>query len=179
MAVWTRSLPFFARRPRGSLLTDILVGAAGGALGTLLMNPVYALSSRLQFQPQSGKPDEAEPSESPTEKIARRVLAPLGVHLEGAPKRAAGHVVHLGYGTVWGALFGALHGRVPFAGRLFGLGFGVGLFLMGDELLLPALKLTPPPKRIPLPVHLSTLAAHLVYGSATEGGIRLMRRALA
>jgi hypothetical protein len=178
MADWTRSLPL-ARPQRGSLLRDMLLGAAGGALGTLLMNPVYALSSRLQYQPQSGKPDEAEPSESPTETMARKLLAPLGVHLEGAAKRTAGHVVHLGYGTVWGALYGALHGRVPFAGRLFGLGFGLGLFLLGDELMLPALKLTPPPKQIPLPVHLSTLAAHFVYGSATEGSFRLMRRALA
>jgi hypothetical protein len=166
----------FARRTRRSLFIDILCGAAGGALGTFCLSQVFKLTSKLEPKQEQAP---QEPQEPATEKLARKVLEPTGIHLEGDRKKKAGQVVHWGYGTVWGAIYGAMHGRVPYAGRLFGLGFGLGLFLLGDEVVVPALRLAPPPNKVPLPVHLSTLAAHLVYGSAAEASYRLFRRALA
>jgi uncharacterized membrane protein YagU involved in acid resistance len=102
----------------------------------------------------------------------------VDVQLEGDRKEKAGEVVHWSYGITWGALYGALHGLLPQTGRHFGLGFGLGLFLFGDVLLLPTLRLLPPAHKLPLPKNLSAIAAHLAYGSAAEGTYRLFRRAL-
>lgn len=166
----------FTRRQRRSLLLDALCGAAGGAIGTYCMNQTFKLAAKLQRSKEhEQRPKEKQ--EPATEKLARKVLEPVGIQLEGARKKKAGQAVHWGYGTFWGALYGMMHGRIPYAGRLFGLGFGLGLFIFGDEVLVPALRLSPPPNKIPLPVHLSALAAHLAYGSAAEGSYRLLRRA--
>nr|WP_254360457.1 DUF1440 domain-containing protein [Corallococcus exiguus] len=99
--------------------------------------------------------------------------------MEGERKKQAGNVVHWSYGTLWGAVHGALHERVPLTGKLFGVGFGLGLFLIGDELAVPLLRLAPPPQKVPAKSHLSALAAHIVYGTTAEGTYRLVRRALA
>ena len=85
--------------------------------------------------------------------------------------------MHWTYGVTWGAIYGALHHRVPATGRIFGLGFGLGLFLFGDELLVPALKLGPAPLKTPLASHVSALVGHLAYGGITEGSFRLLHRA--
>ncbi len=164
-----------SRRSSRSLLFDILCGAAGGALGTYCMGQAFKLAARLQPKQQEGAPQQ-EPA---TEKLARKVLEPTGLSLRGERKRKAGEVVHWSYGILWGALYGAMHGRVPYAGRLFGVGFGLGLFLFGDEVMVPALRLAPPPHKVPLNSHLSALAAHLVYGSTAEASYRLLRRTLA
>lgn len=168
---------FFGRRPRRSLFIDILSGAAAGALGTVALNQAFKFAGKLQ--PKPGKPPVEEPRESPTETVARKALEPVGILLEGDRKKKAGEVVHWSYGITWGALYGALHRLLPQTGRLFGLGFGLGLFLFGDVLLLPTLRLTPPAHKLPLPAHLSAAAAHLAYGSTAEGSYRLFRRALA
>lgn len=178
-----RTFPFFPRewlrRERQPLLVDVLLGAVGGALGTWLMSPAQqgiskVLPEKLQ---QRAEEQSKQQDEGATEKLAREVLEPFGVELQDEQKKKAGNWVHFGYGITWGALYGALHRRLPFAGRLFGLGFGMGLFVFGDELLVPALKLGPTPRKTPLATHLSALAAHLVYGGATEGSYRLLRRA--
>lgn len=165
----------YVRIERHSLLRDMLYGAAGGLVGTWLMGPV--MQAAYKRIPQSIAQQMPE-SEGATEKLARKVLEPLGVQVEGERKKKLGNVVHWTYGITWGALYGALH-RLPWVGKAFGLGFGLGLFLFGDELMVPALKLSPPPGKVPVPIHLGALAAHLVYGAAAEGSYRLARRALA
>ncbi|RKG73113.1 DUF1440 domain-containing protein [Corallococcus terminator] len=174
MIRWNRSLPF-ARPERGALLKDILIGAVGGALGTFAMNQAQALMAKLGESKQQDASPQQEPA---TEKAARKLAEPVGVHLEGEQKKRAGNAVHWSYGTLWGAIHGAMHERVPLAGRLFGVGFGLGLFLFGDELAVPVLGLAPPPQKVPVKTHLSALAAHLVYGTAAEGTYRVVRRAL-
>ncbi|NPC74865.1 DUF1440 domain-containing protein [Corallococcus exiguus] len=174
MIRWSRLRPF-ARPEKRSLLQDILMGAAGGALGTFAMNQAQALISRLS---ESKQQDDSQ-QEPATEVAARKAAEGAGVKLEGERKKQAGNVVHWSYGTLWGAVHGALHERVPLTGKLFGVGFGLGLFLIGDELAVPLLRLAPPPQKVPAKSHLSALAAHIVYGTTAEGTYRLVRRALA
>jgi hypothetical protein len=176
----TRNFPFF-QRERESLLLDILCGAAGGALGTWLMSPVMQGVSKVmpqKLQQQAGQQSQWQ-EEAATEKLARKMLEPFGIELQGEQKKKAGNFVHYGYGIACGAVYGVLHRRIPVVGKLLGLGFGLGLFLFGDELLVPALKLGAPPQKTPLATHLGALAAHFTYGGATEGSYRLLRSAFA
>ena len=161
------------RRRRQPLLVDLVAGAAGGLFGT------WALSRVMQrvYARQPASPD-ISPQEPATEKLARKVLEPLGVQVQGERKQSLGNAVHWTYGLAWGALYGVLHRRLPRLGRSLGLGFGLGLFLFGDEVMVPALRLAPPPHKVPLPVHLGAMAAHLAYGAIAEGTWRLVRRAV-
>ena len=65
--------------------------------------------------------------------------------------------VHWGYGIAWGALYGALHDRVPVLSKAAGLPFGVLFWLLGDEVMTTAMKLTPPPQAFPIDAHLRGL----------------------
>ncbi|WP_223640425.1 DUF1440 domain-containing protein [Corallococcus sp. EGB] len=176
MIRWSRLRPFHPEQR--SLIQDALTGAVGGALGTFAMNQAQALMAK---RGESKHQDESRqsPQEPATEVAARKVAERAGVHLEGEVKKKSGNAVHWGYGTFWGAVHGALHDRVPLAGKLFGVGLGLGLFLFGDELAVPLLRLSPPPQKVPAKSHLSALAAHLVYGTTTESTYRLVRHALA
>ncbi|MET0404682.1 MAG: DUF1440 domain-containing protein [Cystobacter sp.] len=178
MAHISRDFPFFSRR-KDSLALDILFGAAGGALATWLMGYIMEGTSKAlpeKLQKQSVKPTPPQ-DEGATEKVARTLLVPVGIPLQGEQKRKAGLAVHWTYGITWGALYGAMHHVSPLTGKLFGLGFGLGLFVFGDELLIPALKLGPTPLETPTAVHLSALVGHLAYGGITEASFRLLRRA--
>ncbi|WP_426751095.1 DUF1440 domain-containing protein [Myxococcus sp. Y35] len=160
-----------SRSGHDSLLRDTAMGAAAGLLGTLAMTSVTSklpsLISRLLEEESSGGAQE-----SSTEKVARKALSPLGVRVEGQRKKRLGNLVHLTYGTMWGAIYGALWSRTPLLGKLWGLGFGTVLFLAGDEVAVPALKLSPPPNKTPASSHLGALAAHWVYGATTETAFR-------
>jgi hypothetical protein len=57
------------------------------------------------------------------------------------------------------------------AGRLVHWGYGI-------EIAVPALKLGPRPQALPPSSHAKALWAHLVYGAATEGALRVSRRVL-
>ncbi|MFP2957596.1 hypothetical protein ACLEPN_07110 [Myxococcus sp. 1LA] len=164
-----------SRRGHDSLPRDMAMGAAAGFLGTLAMTPVTSklsgLLSRALHEESSGGSQE-----SSTEKLARKALSPLGIQVQGKRKQRLGNLVHLAYGTAWGAIYGALSPRAPLLGKLWGLGFGTALFLTGDEAAVPALKLSPPPRETPASSHLGGLAAHWVYGATTETAFRGLSR---
>lgn len=170
---------FFLAPRHDSLLRDMALGAAAGLLGTAAMTPVMmklsGLLSRLLGEDSSGGGSQ-EPA---TEKAARKGLEPLGVQLEDKRKKMLGNLVHFGYGTAWGAIYGALWPRTSLLGKLWGLGFGTALFLMGDEVAVPALKLSPSPRETPASSHLGALAAHWVYGATTEAAFRGLSRVAA
>ena len=56
--------------------------------------------------------------------------------------------------------------------------FGTAVWLGADEVAVPAFGLAGPPWEHPASVHARALTAHLVYGVATEGVRRLVRRIL-
>lgn len=156
--------------PTGRLAVDIAAGAVAGAVGTLLMAPASKLLDRLLPSQRIEEPAR----ESATEKAARLLVQPIGVRLEGEQKRKAGRAVHWGFGSLCGALYGAARGRVPHASALFGAAFGLSVFIVGDEVMVPLFGLAPGPTQVPARTHFKGLIQHLVYGAATEGASRLL-----
>lgn len=53
-------------------------------------------------------------------------------------------------------------------GLIAGLVLGAALFALADEYAVPALGLSGKPSEFPLPTHLYSLLAHLVYGLSAE-----------
>lgn len=113
--------------------------------------------------------------ENATVKTAKRISRKLFEHeLTRNEKQIAGPVVHYGYGSLVGALYGGLSELLPVTSAGLGLPFGFALWLLGDEIAVPALGLGKHPAEYPVQVHADALAAHFMYGATTD----LLRRVL-
>ena len=71
-----------------------------------------------------------------------------------------------------GGLYGGIAEVLPGVAAGLGLPFGFALWLLGDEVAVPALGLAKPPLEYPPEVHADALAAHFMYGVTTD----LLRR---
>lgn len=71
-----------------------------------------------------------------------------------------------------GAVYGLLRGRVPGADAGAGLLFGTAFWLVIDEGVNYALRLTPGPASFPWQTHARGLAGHLVCGVTTQTTLR-------
>jgi putative membrane protein len=91
-------------------------------------------------------------------------------------ERIAGPVMHYAFGALTGGIYGALAEVAPAVTRGAGMPFGIAVWLGADEITIPALRLAEPPWEHPPMVHARALAAHLVYGTATEGFRKALRR---
>ncbi len=131
------------------ILMSVVRGAAAGAVATMAMS-----------EHMLGRPSVNAIGEPPPERIADAVLPGRSAKERGI----AATVIHLGIGIGGGALFGLLrHGRRsgPVAGALFGL----GVWAVGYEAVVPALGVLPPAHRDADPRRAALLQAHLLYGA--------------
>jgi putative membrane protein len=167
---------------------DIWKGAATGALaglvGSWTMNQFQGalskVNARLKPQPQSSaepQPQSQPDNEDATMKAAERIAEGLlHRHLSKPEKQKLGPLVHYGFGTVAGAVYGAVAEVNPRASAGHGILFGSVLFAGADEIAVPALHLSRPATDYPVSTHAQALAAHCVYGLSTETVRELVRR---
>ena len=129
----------------------------------------------------SGTPESAEGREGQGADATVRAAAAIsrglfGHELTEQEERIAGPVLHYAFGALTGGIYGALAEVAPAITRGTGAPFGLAVWLAADEITIPALRLAEPPWEHPPMVHARALAAHLVYGTATEGFRRALRR---
>jgi hypothetical protein len=86
--------------------------------------------------------------------------------------------VHWGYGMLQGGMYGAARATARGLDLGGGVVFGAGLWLVGDELVVPLLGLQGGPATVPPVQHINRLGAHLAYGAATAGTAQILRRLL-
>lgn len=175
-----------------SVFTDILIGAAGGLAGTLAMaaywkavTDVSGSDPRTQTRKTNGQTTSIallgihhQEGESSTEALARLGFEVVEDHEPAASqKQQLSNVVHWTYGATQGALYGALTRGLPGPDWAKGLAWGSGMWLLGDELAIPALGLADGPRKFPVRQHAHRLGAHLTYGLAaalTTGALHWM-----
>ena len=140
-------------------------------------------------EPATG--DEGAATVSPAGALAQSQAAgPEGIAAEFARKlaagmfnvdispyaQAAGEAVHFSYGTAWGAVYGLLQGSYRRPPGPFGVLFGFAVWLLGPALLVPAMRLMPPPPK-ERPVRLAMMVAgHLIYGLAVAATFEALER---
>ena len=100
----------------------------------------------------------------------------LGRRLTQEELRFAAPLVHYLFGATMGAIYGA-HAERRQADSS-GAAFGTTIWLAADEIAMPLLGLSDSTTRRPFEMHLQSLVAHLVYGTATEMTRRLVAGAL-
>jgi hypothetical protein len=170
------------------VLKGMGAGLIGGLVGTVVMTQFQTLVGKLIEQVQGSGGEEAsggngwreeaeqeQEAESATAKTATAVSTRVFRHeLRGQEKAVAGSTVHYGFGTTMGGIYGALAEADPRVTACAGTAFGSVLWLLADEVAVPAMRLSGPPTKMPVSSHVNALAAHLVYGFTTE----MVRRAV-
>jgi hypothetical protein len=173
-------------------LRGAAAGLAAGLAATWVMTQFQNLSSKVaesqkkkedpQHSAKRGKTESAkkkEEGDDATVKAADKLSRGLFDHpLSQREKKIAGPAVHYAFGTLTGVAYGVLAEIAPSVTRGVGAPFGTAVWLGADEVAVPAFRLSGPPWESPASVHARALAAHLVYGVATEGVRRLVRKAL-
>jgi hypothetical protein len=122
-----------------------------------------------------GKQEEQDATVATAQAISRKVFHH---ELSGGERQIAGPAVHYAYGSLVGAIYGGLAERFPILGAGFGLPFGFVLWLLGDEIAVPALGLGKGPTEVSPEVHADALASHFLYGLTTDVMRRVLRHVL-
>jgi len=167
---------------RLSPLAAVCSGFAAGLVGCLAQDAFFALTKRLMpsaatdaFHPP--EPQQAE--EAPTQTIARRVVDGLVQRGPVLRKERAGRVVHYAFGTTWGGVYGVMAGSVPSLLTLKGgVAFGLLVWAVSDDILLPLFKVAAWPHHYPVENHLYAMGAHAAFGAAVSASfVALLRNA--
>ena len=161
------------------LFKGVVAGLAGGLLASFLMEQFQAAWSAAAAAIAPSPKTPGRPADPATVKAANAITEKIaGRKVPAAYKPAAGEAVHYGMGAGTAAVYGMLVEVAPFVTIGEGAAFGTGVFLLADELAVPATGLSKPRRQIPLTTHLYGLASHLVYGWITETVRRALRAAL-
>jgi hypothetical protein len=178
----------------------MIAGAAGGLVASWVMNQFQAMLSRVTHGVERPHGAQSLQQGSPRHGVARELQERgrdreednaavrtavvvserlFGLELADREKREiAGAVVHYAFGVATGGVYGAIAELKPATTTGAGLPFGAAVWLIADEIIVPALGLSKPPTKYRLSTHASSIASHLVYGLTTEIVRREVRRAL-
>lgn len=158
-------------------IRHVAAGAIAGLAGTWAMSEAQRAWTVTAGDgvPQSagGKHDAREWQERDEGRNANEMVAQeaalfiRGRRLTSSELGIAAPAVHYTFGTMLGALYGAARGDAPHsAAAAFAFGFLV--WAIADEIAMPLLGLSRTPQERRAQDHLHSLAAHLVFGAATE-----------
>lgn len=154
---------------RENTTASLASGAAAGLVGGLVASWLM-----VQFQHRVWPTPKGDGGEPSTSKLARH-LAELGGRdepLTDEQAKTAGEFVHYALGAGLGLVYGAAASAKPAVATGAGLPFGIATEIVIDQALVPALGLSNPFWKCPAEWHLRGLAAHMVFGLATEASRR-------
>lgn len=164
------------RRRRAHAGKGLAAGLVAGLVASWAMNRFQTIWNAVRPAPEAPK---GEPADDATVKAASVISrAFLRRPLTGAEKKWAGPAVHYAFGSAVGGLYGAVAERAPRVASGAGLPFGAVFWLVADETAVPLLRLSAPPNRYPISVHVYALASHLVFGAVAEAVRARLRRML-
>jgi len=152
---------------------DVLAGAVAGLAGGLVAAFVM---SEFQTAVSAFNETQSSSGDMPAnEKAAVEISENVFEHeMTKAEREEAGEAVHYAMGGVSGMIYGAASQLAPVSTVGAGLPFGTAVWLIADDVLVPALGLSKPVTEFPLSTHAYALGSHLVYGLTTD----LVRRAV-
>jgi uncharacterized membrane protein YagU involved in acid resistance len=159
------------------LLQDVFVGAAGGVVGTVVLERISSKLYEWEDKQARNREDEVRKEGDPPMQLAKRVSDDvLRLNLPEEKKRSLAMGIHYGFGAMAGALFGALAPRARFLGAGLGAVYGTLLWLIGDEIGMPMMGLSKPSQEYPWQTHARAWAAHVGYGAAVVSTYKLANK---
>lgn len=147
----------------------LIAGVIGGLVGTYAMgwaSKAWTEAQKTFGESGSGSESNDEPATVKAAEIVSQSLRDRGLAKD--EKDAAGQMVHYAMGATTGAIYGVSSSLLPITTIGQGVPFGLAVFAIADEMLVPLAGLSEPPGEIPAEVHARGLVAHLVYGFVTD-----------
>lgn len=156
-------------REDDDLLADWMKGLIAGAAGVWAMDRIgwylWNRESPEKLQREfAARPDGLDPAHV----VANRVADAVGRPLSPKQPHPAGVAVHYGIGMGPAMGYAALRRDVPRIAAGRGLLYGLGLFILVDEVMAPAAGLAGGPGEYPWQAHARGLVSHLVLGVVTD-----------
>ena len=151
----------------------LLEGIVAGAIGAGVQSLFFRATAKIAPKPPKDAfraPEPEQANENALETTARRLVEDLAQRgpLDETQKARLGEAVHYGFGAGWGGLYGLVRASYPRAWSAGGVGaFSLAVWMLGDNVLLPAFRLAGLPHRYPVRSHAYAAAAHLAYGAGT------------
>ena len=190
------------RRKARNVAKGMAAGLVGGLVATVVMTQFQALAGKYLEDSEESQGDQSSQEESShkanasgkdsnhkqeqeeedddaTAKLAG-IIAKRVFHreLSKPEKKKAGSVIHYAFGSVVGALYGAVAELQPEVTTGNGLVWGTGVWATADETAVPMLGLSESPAQQPLSIHAYALSSHLVYGGTLEMVRSMLRKRL-
>jgi hypothetical protein len=160
-----------------SILVDLIDGAIAGAVATWVMGKATTVLYDKEDKSTRQREDDARHGKTAYGVAADKAAGFAGTELSDDQRKKYGQAIHWALGIGAGALYGALRPRRKVASAAGGLLFGTAFFLLMDEMVTPALGLTPGPMAFPWQTHARGLAGHLVFGGVTDGTLAALHSA--
>ena len=148
--------------------TPILAGLAGGLAGGWTMSQFSrAWNKILPSLRNNSIGASCRYSAQEWDSINRSaewIAAPfVSRKLSSRETRIGSAIVHYAIGGAAGALYATAAHWLPRVTKFGGVGFGIALWLVGDEIVMPAFGLTAPARRYSFRMRANALGEHLVY----------------
>lgn len=163
------------KTPIRALVEGIIAGAVGAGVQSLFFRATSSVAPptpKDAFDP----PELEQAHENALETVGRRLVEDLAQRgpLDEQDKARIGNIVHYGFGAAWGGLYGLLRASYPRLWRPSGVAaFSLGVWLLGDNTILPLFKVAAWPHRYPLRTHAYAIAAHLAYGAGVAATLAI------
>jgi hypothetical protein len=165
-----------------SLLDRTARGLVAGVAGTAAMTAWQELSAKLRSSDDGAKEGREDGAEDPwaaapaPAKVGRMILGGLGYEVPAGKIGLLTNVMHWGYGTSWGAVYGAVMGNAARGRPLArGLAFGTWVWAMSYVQMVPLGLYELPWKYSPQVLALD-LSYHLAYGAGLGAAGALVER---
>ncbi len=151
-------------RRNDGVAREVVKGAVAGLAATWVMDRVTTAVYERQDPRARRREERVRGGKTAYTIAAEKAARVAGVKASKRQLRAAGQVIHWWLGAEAGISYALARRRMRSAGRLKGLGFGSGFWLVVDEIANPLLGLTKGPRAFPWQAHARGLAGHLAFG---------------
>lgn len=153
------------------MVSRTIRGAVAGLIGVAAMAGVITTLRRALLTSEQLAASRTHP-----EKIVQTIADKMDAgELPDQTRRRLGDLIHYGYGAMWGAVLALVGSGREIRVARDGLALGLGLWAFGFNVLLPTIGAHPGTWTWKRREFVLTLSAHIAYGLATAGSIRLFR----
>lgn len=157
----------------GEMMRGAVAGAAGvwvmDKLGWFMYNREDSTALKREHLARVGNRDVAHAA-------VRKIAQLTGANLPTRQPSAPGMLVHYALGVLPAALYAVARHGVPALRAGNGSLYGLGLFLLMDEILAPSLGLASGPTKYPWQAHARGLVSHVAQGVVTDSLLRVFNR---
>ena len=163
------------RYTAGGVGRDVLAGAVAGIAAIWVADKLDQAIYRAGGRENIRKTEAARPGGmDPAHVLAKRTADAAGVDVGDPKNNAAGHTIHYGIAAGLGALYGLLRGMAPGVSTGRGALYGLGAFIVQDEIGNTVMGTAGNPLNYPIRDHARGAAAHMLFGIVTDLGTRMM-----